>query len=306
MSEERTIAMPPGVGDLHWIMTKMESFKKKNKIDKIKVLLNLDWLTQMNFHHYSIDYLKLIPFIDSAESVKKPFPFEYALAGGSGFPLLRNIDGCDYIIEFNSLLESGVKLKDILPEYDTNFDYPIEKPPEAEEFAKAVKQTVGDKLVLLFTAALGGNRVWARNLWTVDDWMILARKIYKKTNYRPVLIGAKWDHDYAQVLTKIDTDKIILNMTGKTSLPQLLALLREADLLICFQCGVGMMAVQFRTPTVAFWPIKSRANPHGQLKRVFMRSWIPPWADEVGYMPFGWGDKDATPDGVYEAIGRYL
>ena len=95
-------------------------------------------------------------------------------------------------------------------------------------------------------------------------------------------------------------------MTGKTSLPQLLALLREADLLIGFQCGVMMMAVQFRTPAVAFWAIKSRANPRGQFKREFMRAWIPPWADEVGYMPFGWGDKDATPDGVYEAIGRYL
>ena len=306
MNEETIIGMPPGIGDLHWIMTKLESFKAKNNIKKIKAVMNLDWMTQHHRHTYSIDYLKLIPFIDSAESKTGTMPFEYALAGGSGQPLFKNVDGCDYMIELNSRLEAGIKLKDILPEYDTNFDYPIDKPAEAEQIVEATKEIVGNKLVLIFTGSAEGNSVWARDLWTIKDWVDLAQKIYKETKCSPVLVGAKWDENYGQALTEIDRDKVILDLSGGTSVAQLFALLRAADVLIAFQCGVMVMAVHFRTPAVAFWPIKSEANLEGQFKREFMRSWLPPWTEEVGYHPFGFGDSDATPDGVLASIRRYL
>lgn len=306
MKEETIIGMPPGIGDLHWIMTKLESFKEKNNIQKIKAVMNLDWMTQHHYHTYSIDYLDLIPFIDSAESKEGVMPFEYALAGGSGQPLFKNVDGCDYIIEFNSRLEVGIKLKDILPEYETNFDYPIEKPPEAEEFATAIKETVGKKLVLLFGGSAEGNEIWARELWTPGHWLELAQKIYSVTQCKPVLVGAEYDKDYGQILAAKDHDKIILDMSGETSVAQLFALLRAADLVVAFQCGVMMMAVQFKTPTAAFWAIKTEANPEGQFSRGFMRSWLPPWAEGIGYHPFAFGDPDATPDGIFESIRRHL
>ena len=306
MNEETIIGMPPGIGDLHWIMTKLESFKEKNNIEKIKVVMNLDWMTQMNYHHYSLDYLKLIPFIDSAESKAGAMPFEYALAGGSGTPLFKNVGGCDYLIELNSKLEAGIKLKDILPEYDTNFDYPIIKHPGPDEWAEHIKQSIGGKLVILFTASTAGNDIWAHKLWSPNDWMELAKKIYKETKCRLVLVGGKWDKDYAQRLCQFDHDKIILDIVGQSSVNQLFALLRIADVVIAYQCGVMMMSVHFRTPTAAFWPIKSEANSAGQFKREFMRSWLPPWADKIGYHPFAFGDPDATPEGIFESIRRHL
>ncbi len=306
MSEETIIGMPPGIGDLHWIMTKLESFKEKNNIQKIKAVMNLDWMTQHHYHTYSIDYLKLIPFIDSAESKEGAMPFEYTLAGGSGQPLFKDVDGCDYMIELNSGLEAGTKLEDLLPEYDTNFDYPIERPPEAEEFAAGIKEAVGDKLVLLFAGSAEGNEIWARDLWTPGHWLELARSIYSSTKCKPVLVGAKYDKDYGCILSEIDHDKIIIDMSGGTSIAQLFALLRAADLVISFQCGVMMMAVQFRTPAAAFWAIKTEANPEGQFKRGFMRSWLPPWAEEIGYHPFAFGDPDVTPEGIFEKIRRHL
>lgn len=306
MSEETIIGMPPGIGDLHWIMTKLESFKEKNNIQKIKAVMNLDWMTQHHYHTYSIDYLDLIPFIDSAESKEGAMPFEYALAGGSGQPLFKDINGCDYMIELNSGLEAGTKLGDLLPEYDTNFDYPIDRPPETEVFATGIKEAVGNKLVLLFGGSAEGNEIWARDLWTPAHWLELARSIYSITKCKPVLVGAKYDKEYARILSEIDHDKIIIDMSGGTSVAQLFALLRAADLVLAFQCGVMMMAVQFRTPTVAFWAIKTEANPEGQFKRGFMRSWLPPWAEKVGYHPFAFGDPDATPEGIFERIRRHL
>lgn len=305
INEETVIGMPPGVGDLHWIMTKMESFKKENDIEKIKIIMNLPG-TAEDYYSYSIEYFDLLPFIDSAEQHMDILDFEYQITGGSGIPLFKDRNGCDYLIEFNSYLEKGVLLKDILPEYETNYDYPIEKPAEAKEYAKKLKAEIGEKLVLFFTSSLRGNEAWPKELWTIENWMTVIRKIYHRTGCKLVLLGAKWDADYAEELHKIDTENMIHSMIGKTTLAQLFAILREADLLITWQCGVGIMATQFRIPVASFWPIKNKANPRGQFERAFMRSWLPPWAEEVGYMPFGWGDKNATPSGIFNAVRKYL
>lgn len=304
--DETIIGMPPGIGDLHWIMAKLESFKKKEKIKKIKVRMNLGWDDKASIHDCSIEYFDLIPFVDSAESVIKDLPFEYALAGGSGKPLFKNHGGCDYMLEFNSLLEQGIKLKDILPEYETNFDYPINKPPESEQWATDIKKNVGGKFALLFTGSVAGNEVWVKDLWTAHHWMELARKIYDETGCRPVLIGARWDKSYADKIIALDREKIIYDLVGKTTVSHLFALIRAANAMVAYQCGVVMMATKFRTPVVGFWPIESEANPHGRFIRAFMSSWLPPWAEGNGFMPFGFGDKNATPDGVFAAIRKYL
>lgn len=306
MSEEVVIGMPPGIGDLHWIMTKLESFKAKNNIQKLKVVMNLDWMTQNNRHTYSIDYLQLIPFVDLAEPAAELLPFEYALAGGSGVPLFKNRGGCDYLIEFNSRLEAGIKLKDILPEYDINFAYSVVQHPGPDRWAEHIKRDVGGKLVVIFAASNAGNDIWAHKLWTPQDWMELAKKIHNKTKCRLVLVGGDWDKSYAERVCQFDYDKIIYNIIGQSSINQLFALLRKANVVVAYQCGVMMMAVHFRTPAAAFWAIKSDANPGGQFKREFMHSWLPPWADEVGYFPFAFGDAETTPDGVFASIRRYL
>jgi len=305
-NEVTTIGMPPGIGDLHWIMSKLESFKEKNGIKKVKAVMNLGETGSKSIHDCSLDYLKLVPLVDEAETITPIIPFEYALAGGSGTPLFKNHGGCDYMIEFNSYLEKGINLKDILPEYETNFDYPIKKPRKSEKFVESLKKSIGGKLVLLFTASVEGNNVWARDLWTPRDWMELARKIYKKTACKPVLIGGRWDRNYADELQVLDVDKIIHDIVGKTSVADLFALIRKASVLVAYQCGVVMMATKFRTPVAGFWPVKSERNPEGVFNRSFTRSWLPPWADEVGFMPFGFGDEDATPDGLFAAIRRYL
>jgi len=306
MIKETVIGMPPGIGDLHWIMAKMESFIEKNNIKKVRVRMNLGWKDKKSIHDCSLEYLELIPFIDSAESVKKDIPFEYALAGGSGTPLFKDHGGCDYMIEFNSYLEDGIKLEEILPEYDTNFDYPINEPPMAEKFAEGIKEKVGGKLIILFAASADGNDIWARELWTPLDWMKLARKIYDETKCRPVLVGAKWDKSYARKIFRLDHKRIIHDIVGQTSVAKLFALIRAANVLIAYQCGPVMMATKFRTPVAGFWPINNGVNPNGQFKRDFMRSWLPPWAENVGFKPFGFGDENATPDGVFASIRRYL
>jgi hypothetical protein len=123
--KEVSVALPPGIGDMHWVLEMLESFKEKNRIDKLTVAL----VDRGPGHQYSSEFLHLIPFIDAIQLLKR-IPFEFSINGGSGNPfiedtLCRNFQGMtkiDYLIEFNSRLEHGMRIEDILPEYKVDFN----------------------------------------------------------------------------------------------------------------------------------------------------------------------------------------
>ena len=296
-----TVGIPPGVGDMHWVLEIMESFKEKHSIDELTIKL-----TESKDHGYSTEFLKLLPFIDRIKASLEPLPFRFSIIGGDGIPLQRNVGGADYIIEFNSRLENGVKLKDILPEYELNHDYPIEYPEHAKTFANFVKRGVGGNLYLLYASSVGGNKNWCQGTWGPEYWVELAEKIYAATKCTPVLIGAKWDAGYAEEIISHDKNKRILNLVGKTNLPEALALLREAKSFVSFLSGLVILATRFKLPTVSFWPTKELA-PNWPAPDLFQKSWLPPGAEEDGYfMPFNYGQNGTTPTGVFKALEKHL
>lgn len=299
--KKATVGMPPGVGDMHWVLEILESLKEKNSIDELTIKL-----TQAKDHGYSTEFLKLLPFVDHVDASLQSLPFKFSIIGGDGVPLQRNVGGADYIIEFNSRLENGVKLKDILPEYEVNFNYPIRYPRESKEFAKFVKKGVGGKLYLLYASSVGGNKNWCQGTWGPEYWVELAKKIYDATKCKPVLIGAKWDAGYAGEIVKHDKDNTILSLVGKTTLPEALALLREAKAFTSFLSGLVILATRFKLPTVSFWPTRKQA-PNWPAPELFKYSWIPPGAEKEGYfMPFSYGQNGSDPTGVFKALEKYL
>lgn len=299
--KKTTVGMPPGVGDMHWVLEILESFKEKNSIDKLTIKL-----TQAKDHGYSSEFLKLLPFIDRIEASLEPLPFRFSIIGGDGTPLQKDVGGADYIMEFNSRLENGVKLKDILPEYEVNFNYPINYPERSKKFANFVKRGVGGKLYLLYCSSVGGNKNWCQGTWEPEYWLKLAKKIYDATKCTPVLIGAKWDVGYAEELMERDGNNTILNMVGKTTLPEVLALLREARTFVSFLSGLVVLATRFKLPTVSFWPTKELA-PNWPAPELFKRSWLPPGAEKEGYfIPFNYGDNGTDPTGVFKALEKHL
>lgn len=296
-----TVGMPPGIGDMHWILEIMESFKEKNSIDELTIKL-----TEGKDHGYSSEFLKLLPFIDGIKASFEPLPFRFSIIGGDGIPLQRNVGGADYIIEFNSRLENGVKLKDILPKYDLNYNYQIDYPEQSKGFAKFVKKGAGGKLYLLYASSVGGNKNWCQGTWGPEYWVELAEKIYATTKCMPVLIGAKWDVGYAGEIIKYDKNHRILNMVGKTNLPEALGLMREARSFVSFLSGLVILATRFKLPTVSFWPTKKLA-PNWPAPDLFQKSWIPPGAEKDGYfIPFNYGENGTTPSGVFKKLEKHL
>lgn len=306
--KEVSVALPPGIGDMHWVLEILESFKEKNRIDKLTIAI----VDRGPNIQYSSEFLRLIPFVDSIQLLKK-IPFEFSIIGGSGNPFITNAScrdyqgatKIDYLMEFNSRLEHGVRIEDILPEYEVNFNYPIKYPERAKSFVKFIKKAAGNKLYLFYASSHLGNNNWTRGRWDPKEWIALAKKIHAETKRKPILIGAEWDKQYANEIKNQDTGEMIIDLVGKTNVPEMLGLLREANCVVSFLSGIVILATRFKTPCASFWPTLKQA-PHWHDPNKFQKSWIPPGADNDGYLPFFYGEKNTTPSGVFNAIRKYL
>lgn len=299
---KKSVGIPAGLGDMHWVMTKMESFKKKNNIDWLKIVIHED-----GCHTNSKAFLELIPFIDEIEVKPDRLPFDfYSLTPSLRQTMKKDSSVVDYLIEFNTKLELGSRIENILPEYDINFNYPIKSDEQSSAYAREMKLKAGGKLILFYSSSNGMFKAWTGGTWLPNDWIKLATHIHNLTNCRPVLIGKEWDSDYTSEIKRLDTRDIIYNATAKTNIKQVLALIKEANLLIGFPSGLTILATHFKTPVVMFWSIKG-ITPRGIFIKEFQASWVDPEVLKAGiYLPFAYGDKDTAPDNIFTAITKFI
>lgn len=303
-----TIGTPPGFGDSYWVMTKMESFKERHGIDKLRVLVHRD-----PKHYYTANYLELVPFIDEVEG--KPDTFHIGQfyrdknrrnLDEPGF-METNTQGVDYLIDAGARMWiKDEKLIDIMPEYETNYNIPINLPESAIDFADLLKKKNDGKLVLFYTSSLGNNRNWNKGDFKVRDWMSLMEKYHEHSGVRPMAIGAEWDRDYFKELKRLDKNDIIQDYVGHIPIHQTISLIKRANILLGFACGIPMFGVYNKIPTVILWAIRGISS-HGHFNPPFQYSWTPPGTKESGlYFPVAYNSKEATPGWIFNKTKRFL
>jgi len=296
--KEVTMGFPPGIGDVHWPAMILESFKERRGIDRLIVKFKEEW-------KYTSAFLQALPFIDEVRTNDTNLPFSFSLAGGHGRPLYVGKAGLDYMIDYGSSLERGVTFENVMPEYEVNWDYEIRGLEKYDAYCADLRRRCGGRLVVIYTSSLGGNQHWARTDWTLQDWMELARMIHRENGCKVVIVGMGFDHSYAVELKKLDVDDILIDLTGQTEILNTLAIIRAADLFMGFSCGLDMLAVKFRTPTVEFWPIKG-ISQGGVYSPAFMHSWLPPWArNSDAYIPVVYG-PESRPELIFPKIRKFL
>ncbi|WP_133130943.1 glycosyltransferase family 9 protein [Legionella yabuuchiae] len=160
--------------------------------------------------------------------------------------------GQDHTLEgfLKFALALGVKQKQL------TWDLPI---GEAER-AFAIRQLPEhntEPLVLLNPAASKAERSWA-----VERYIALIQHLKTHWQARVVLTGGPGDYDQqlaAVILKAISVDG---NLIGKTRPKQLLAVIKQADLMICPDTGPSHMAAAVGTPVIALHAVTS-ANVSG-------------------------------------------
>ncbi|MGC8784707.1 MAG: lipopolysaccharide heptosyltransferase II [Armatimonadota bacterium] len=107
----------------------------------------------------------------------------------------------------------------------------------------------------------GSNDAYVKR-WRTEGFIWVAQQLQKEYGFQVVLLGANNEQDVAEQVASSFKDGA-LNMVGRTSLREALALLAEVDLLIGNDTGMMHAAVALGTPTVAiFAPHKFQRWAH--------------------------------------------
>lgn len=95
--------------------------------------------------------------------------------------------------------------------------------------------------------------------WSAENYAAAANHARQKFNCRIILTGGKSDIEleYGKTIGKL-CDPSLVNLIGKTSLKQLLAILDRATLLLCPDSGPAHMATTVHTPVIGLY---ATSNP---------------------------------------------
>lgn len=137
--------------------------------------------------------------------------------------------------------------------------------PEEQRLIRERLQREGiDLNVPILLVQPGSNEPYVKR-WRTEGFIWVAQQLQREYGFQIVLLGASTEQDVAEQVASAFKEGA-LNMVGRTTLREALALLREVDLLIGNDTGMMHAAVAFGTPTVAvFAPHKYArwAHNHG-------------------------------------------
>jgi ADP-heptose:LPS heptosyltransferase len=85
--------------------------------------------------------------------------------------------------------------------------------------------------------------------WPTKRFAELASVIYEKHSWPAVVVGTKNESSYAAAIIE-STSTPVINLTGQTSIPELVALFNHAAMVVSNDTGPGHIALSTNTPGV--------------------------------------------------------
>jgi len=124
------------------------------------------------------------------------------------------------------------------------------------EFAAA--RRAGDR-PLLVISPLSSQRLRNYRNWSAENYAAAARHVQQKFGCRVLLTGGPGalEREYAATICRLAGDDVV-DLTGQTTLKQLLAVIESADALLCPDSGPAHMATTVGTPVVGLY---ATSNP---------------------------------------------
>ncbi|MCK5083465.1 MAG: lipopolysaccharide heptosyltransferase II [Candidatus Omnitrophica bacterium] len=123
--------------------------------------------------------------------------------------------------------------------------------PETEEDVKKVLRSIGipeDDLVIIVNP--GGN--WDLKRWSPSSYAHLVAGLVERSNTTVIITGAKKDVSLAKEIIGSGLEKVV-DLTGKTNLKQLMALMKNADLVISGDSGPLHIADSLGTEVIGLF-----------------------------------------------------
>ena len=234
------ILVIPGIGDVHWVMLKMQSFIEKHCPGEKPEI----WVWNFDGRPRSADFIKKIPFVTfggywdkGIEVAKETFDAAYFK---NERQLVKDFQGFDYFFCVNGGLRIGKNFEtEVLPEYKVNWDYPLD--------LSGIPQTTYKNYVLCFFSEHGMFGNWVKTM-PVDKIRRVLKAIQNR-GYNIILSGAHWDADFNK---KLEMPGVI-NLTGQTSLDDLLSLIQGCECFVGWCGGNTIIAPHMGKRTLMIW-----------------------------------------------------
>lgn len=257
------LLLPPGLGDVHWCMLKMQSFARVwDDGEKPEI-----WLTSMrDGKDRAGDYVKKLPFVtfggyhDMREHKRD---LHRVFRDGE---ILRDYQGFDAFYAYNRAVENGTPPERWWPTTDceADFHYPIET--NLAESAARERCLAHGPYVLVSFYEHGFYKGWCNAMQPTGVIRALQKAF---PDHRILITGAEWDRPFASRLAQTTGAE---SLAGETSIDELFGMIRGASAYVGHAAGNAMMAVHLRTPTVMLW------NPN-TFRPPMWRCWAPPDED---------------------------
>ena len=240
------LLVPPGIGDIHWVALKLRAFlEKENAVADV-------WILDHDRRPRGLSFVRRLPFVRAA-GYYRPSVSEVEMLGEPRFKscyftgehdLLPDFLGFDFLLCFNGSLRTGKKFEEILPTCRLEWDYPVTE----EKKDTAILERVPKKYVLFGLSDFTIFSEWVKAIGEEKLRALLAEIPKRFPGRVPVLTGASWDAPLNRRLSDMAVD-----LTGQTSLGELLALIRRADAFVGFAGGNGIVATHLGCPTHLIW-----------------------------------------------------
>lgn len=276
MSRKIKLLVPPGIGDIHWVMLKMRAF-----LDALDAEAEV-WMAEFEGRPRSLEYVRRVPFVtaggyaDVKRVTANPL-FRECCYGKGTRNLAEKFHGFDYLLCFNGALVNGKRIEtEILPELPVDWHYPVMETEDDRAWERAFADRIGP-YALFFFSKHGMFQKWVRALTRDKIVSLLSAFRERFPGVAPVLTGAAWDRPFNdQILA--GAPKGVVDMVGKTPLGPFLSMIRRAQAFLGFCGGNTIMSVHFGTPTLIWW---SRHFPNPG----FRTDWVEPCKIGTVYRP---------------------
>lgn len=264
------ILVIPGIGDMHWVLLKLESFIVKHcPGEKPEV-----WVWNFDGRPRSGEFIERVPFVkfggylnESIDMDRKSFDESY-MRGDPNFAKIADFHGFDYYLCVNGMLRVGLPWNSILPQYKTNWNYEIKTDDCPVPF--------DEKYIIFYFSDHG----MFKNNWTkyLDAPKIASLlDVMKDWGYKLILTGSSWDKPFNDKIQSYSNNKNLINMCGDTSLPELLGLIKGASAFVGWCGGNTIISQHMNTPTLMLWS--------NYFNRQFQTNWVDPNRINKTYIP---------------------
>lgn len=250
------ILVPAGIGDTYWVLTKLKSFCE---VEGIKGEPEVMIHSVKAAKNRSFDFVQKFNFVKAGGYVSTPnnrFPEFQEGYLKDGKNVFRDVWGCDYFISYNGSLRFNKKLEDISPQYKVDWYPKIFRSLEQVKAGEVFRLDHWPYIVAYFVPH-GMYQGWLAQFNKEQIYLSL-KEICEKTGSGIIFVGAKWDMNglSTQLIDRAEQDGIknqFVDLTGRTSLTELLALIENSDAVYGFPSGATFLGPYYKKPTVLLW-----------------------------------------------------